>query len=143
MIEVIGLIGEVASPYVGYSKDASGLIVFLGNIIKLITTVGGLMLFLNLVFSGLKYILSSSDPKTIQEAQSSIVNSIIGLIIIAASFIIVAVFSIIFFGDPTYILNPKISGPNQNTPKCSDHVQGICKKGQYQIPPGICEDCQL
>lgn len=146
MIMLVGLIGEVTCPYGGYSCEAPGLIVFLSNIIKLLTTVGGLLLFLNLVLAGLKYLMSGSDPKSLQEAGSSITNSIIGLIIIAASFIIVAIFSLILFGDPTYILNPKISGPD--TPaayKCPTNLRSITDptscaqcQGTWDVPRGFC-----
>jgi len=115
MLEVIGLIGTVKSPYgdTGYAGDATGLIVFMSNIVKLITAVGGLLLFLNLVFAGLKYIMSGSDPKSLQEASSSITNSIIGLVIITASFVIISVLSLVFFGKADFILNPTISGPDK------------------------------
>lgn len=138
MLEVISLIGPVTPPYEGYSGEAAGLIVFLSNIIKLITAVGGLLLFLNLVFAGLKYIMSGSDPKTIQEAGSSITNSIIGLVIIAASFIIISIISLVFFGKADYILNPTISGPEQspsqvilnvNETDCKPKYDGVWKNG--------------
>lgn len=109
------IIGEVKDPYVAGYQGLPGIAIFLSNLIKLITVIAGLLLFLNLVFAGLKYILSGSDPKAIQEAGSSITNSIIGLVIIAAAFIITAIISILFFGDPTAILNLKIYGPGTKT----------------------------
>lgn len=129
-----GIIGDVTPPYSGYSDDATGLIVFVSNLIKLITVVGGLLLFLNLVLAGLKYIMSGSDPKAISEAGSSITNSILGLVIIAASFIIVAIISLVFFGDPTFILNPKITGPEKTTvcpERTSIHNEPQCTSCGY------------
>lgn len=129
MLLLAGIIGEVTCPYGGYSCGAPGLIVFVSNLIKLITAIGGLLLFLNLVLAGLKYIMSGSDPKAIQEAGSNITNSILGLVIIAASFIIIAILSLVFFGNPTYILNPTISGPRQpaggEAPAPPDQIQNV------------------
>lgn len=130
MFLLISVIGPVSPPYTGYSGDAPGLIVFVSNLIKLITAVGGLLLFLNLVLAGLKYIMSGSDPKAIQEAGSNITNSILGLVIIAASFIIIAILSFVFFGRADYILNPTISGPGAKTPDYSTY----CDPG-YQYDP--------
>lgn len=140
MIMLVGLLGEVTCPYAGYPCEAPGLIVFFSNLIKLVTVVGGLLLFLNLVLAGLRYIMSGSDPKAIQEAGSSITNSIIGLVIIVASFIIIAIISVIFFGNPTYILNPKISGPeNSSCPeRTSIHNEPQCTSCGYEWKSGYC-----
>ena len=90
-----------------------GLINFFSNILKLMTVVAGLFAAVNLIFAGLGFISASGEPEKLKSANQKIWNSLIGLVIIAASFTIAAIVGWIFFGDATMIISPKIYGPGQ------------------------------
>ncbi len=87
-----------------------GIIIFASNMIKLITVIAGIWALFNLVLAGFKYITSSNDVKAVETAWQSIYMSLIGLLIIVSAFTIAAIIGLIFFGDATYILNPKLTG---------------------------------
>lgn len=107
--------GSITSPLTNY-KDLSGggLVSFISNIIKLVTVGAGLFAFINLIIAGFTYISAGSDAKKTTEAWAKIYMSLIGLLIIVSSYAIAAVIGLIFFGDATAILSPKIYGPGIN-----------------------------
>ncbi|MEO8581545.1 MAG: hypothetical protein ABI425_03085 [Patescibacteria group bacterium] len=100
----------VASYQTGLAAGQIGIVVFASNIIKLITVIAGIWSLFNLIMAGFKYITASNDVKAVETAWQSIYMSLIGLVIIVSSFTITAVASFVIFGDPTFILNPKITG---------------------------------
>jgi len=112
------IVGEITPP--GWMKKWGpkatevgpefGLIIFFSNILKLLTVVAGLFAMVNLILAGLGIISASGEPEKLKSAQSKIWNSLIGLVIIAASFTIAAIVGWIFFGDATMIIKPKIWG---------------------------------
>jgi len=102
----------LASGYGGVDTAGGGLVGFISNIVKLITVAGGIFAFFNLILAGISYIGSQGDPQAIEKAQKKIYMSIVGLIIIAASFILAAIMGKILFGNYSAILSPKIYGPN-------------------------------
>jgi len=91
--------------------EGQGLILFLSNFIKLFMIVAGLFGFINLILAGWGYISSSGDPEKVSNATSKITYSLIGLIVVVASFTLAGIFGYILFGDASAILNPKIYGP--------------------------------
>ena len=107
------ILGEIKSP-TNVKQDLSDLAnmgVLLNNILKLLIVVGGLYALLNIVLAGYQFIGAANDPKKIEAAWAKIWQSIIGLLIIVASFALAALLSQILFGDVKVIFNPKIIGP--------------------------------
>lgn len=96
----------------GVDSGAGGLIGLGSGVIRLIIIGAGIMSLFNFIFAGIQYINSQGDPKAIEAAQQKIVVSVIGLIIIAASFILTAVMGILIFGDAGAFLQPVLYGPN-------------------------------
>ena len=88
---------------------------FFTPIVYLIVVISGIWAFLQFLLGGLGYITASGDPKKIQEAQNKLIHSLIGLAIIAGSFIITAAVSQIFFGSWDFILNPSIQTTSTST----------------------------
>jgi len=88
-----------------------GLLNFFNNILKVAIVVAGLFGLINLILAGYGFIGASGDPEKLKNAQNKIWNSLIGLIIIAASFTIAAIIGWILFGDATMVISPKIYGP--------------------------------
>lgn len=90
--------------------QSGGLLQFASNGIRLATTVAGVWVMLNFILAGWKYITSSGDSKAHTEASHMMTNSVIGLAIIVGSYTLAAIVGLVFFGDATFILNPKLQG---------------------------------
>jgi|WetSurSiteA1Bulk_404760.scaffolds.fasta_scaffold59020_3 hypothetical protein len=58
--------------------------------------VAGILLLINLVMGGLALMLSRGDPKAVQSAQGKITNSLIGFLIVFASYWIVQLVGRVF-----------------------------------------------
>lgn len=92
----------------GGGTEGGGLIIFISNMIKLITVVAGIYGLFNIVSAGYTYLSSGGNAKATEQAMNQLNYSLIGLMIIVGSFTITALISLLLFGDATYILNPKI-----------------------------------
>ena len=89
----------------------TGPLTLLNNIFQLIVMAAGLFALINLIISGVHYISSQGKPEETQKAWARITFSLIGLIIIAGSFVIMAIVSKALFGDFNFIFTPQIHGP--------------------------------
>ncbi|HUW21181.1 MAG TPA: hypothetical protein VMW41_00800 [Candidatus Bathyarchaeia archaeon] len=110
-------IGTVTNPwetlnpaYTGTSGE--GLVTLLNNILKLAVVVAGIFSFINLIVAGYGFMSAAGNPEKITEAWSRIWQSLVGLLIVASSFVLAALFGYLVFGDPTAIISPKIYGPS-------------------------------
>jgi len=106
--------GNIVAPepiqkYAGTSGE--GLMRFANNILKLAIVGAGLFAFFNIIIAGYTFMSASGDPKKIENAWAKIWQSLIGLLFVAGSFVLAAIFGKIIFGDWTAILSPKIYGP--------------------------------
>ncbi len=88
-----------------------GLIPFANALLKLLITLGGLFAFFNIIIAGYQFMSAGGDPKKIGEAWSKIWRSLMGLLLIAGSFVLAVIFGWLLFGDPGAIISPKIYGP--------------------------------
>jgi hypothetical protein len=109
-----GVIGTVPNPLQGYGNfndSGSGVVVFFTNILRLVFVAAGVMAFINLIVAGFQYMTAAGDSKAVAAAWNRIQYSLIGLVILVASFAIAAVLGAVLFGDAMFILKPKIYGP--------------------------------
>ena len=97
------------SAYVGTVQGA-GLIILVNNLIKTSIVLAGIYAFVNIIIAGYGF-LSSSEPKEMAKSWARIWQSMLGLLIIAGSFVLAAIFGWIIFGDPTALLVPKLYAP--------------------------------
>lgn len=88
--------------------ELTGIMVFLNSLLRIVFVVAGLWGFLNLIIAGFGFLTAGGDPKSVTKAWDRIWQSLIGLIIIVSSFLIAAIIGILFFKDPTAILQPKL-----------------------------------
>ena len=95
-------ISNPAIPNLG-SDGGSALAKYLAIIWKVLIIFGGLMVFLQLVWGALNWILSGSNPDRLKRAKDQMFNSIFGLVILVLSYAIVKLIST-FTG--LNILNP-------------------------------------
>lgn len=94
------------------SVDGTGGLLALGTgVIRLLIVAAGLFALFNFIFAGIQMITSEGDPKKMEAARSKIIMSVVGLAIVAASFMLAAVLGLLFFGDATIFLTPKIYEP--------------------------------
>lgn len=97
------------------------IITLLNIILKLLVTAGGIYALINIIISGYGFISAGGDPKAITSAWAKIWQSLLGLTIIAGSFLLAAIFGQLIFKDPGAILNPKLYTPTQ-TIKCDPKI---------------------
>ena len=114
---MLGIFGEIKTPYFGeYTQEIEagktfGLIAFANNLLKLVIIIAGIFALLNLIIAGFQFMTAGGDPKAVGRAWSKIWQSLIGLLVVAASFLLAAIFGWLLFGNPLAILQPTIYGP--------------------------------
>ena len=64
----------------------------LGNIIDILSVIGGIAAVIMIILSGLKFITSGDNPQEISSAKNMIIYAAIGLIVIASAQVIVRFF---------------------------------------------------
>lgn len=115
MSSVTDIVGTVDNPlppeYRGITGSPGGLILFLTNILRLAFVVAGLFAFINLILAGFQFMGAGGDAKAVGQAWAKIWQSLLGLVLVAGSFALAALFGYLLFGDAGFILNPKIYGP--------------------------------
>lgn len=105
------IVGTVDNP-IKYGGVQTGLIPFFSNVLRLVFAVAGIYAFINLILAGYGYMSAGGDAKAVSKAWDRIWQTLIGLAIIAGSFVIAALIGYLFFGDPMFMLQPSIYGPN-------------------------------
>jgi hypothetical protein len=112
-MNILSVVGEIKPPdQIIKGLDEGGLGDFLNNIFVLLTVGAGIFALFNFIRAGYAYMSAKDDKEKIADAGAMIVNSIIGLLIIASAFVIAALVGQLLFGDWQFIINPKISGPD-------------------------------
>lgn len=101
------VIGDIVLPS-GVPQDVTSTTDIISALIRFIIIVAGIFALWQMLTGGLGYITSGGDKGKITEAQNKIQMSILGLVIIAASFIIIAIVSQLLFGSFTAILVPQL-----------------------------------
>lgn len=111
-VDVAPIIGQVQSPLAGTSYgNLGGVGLFITNIIRLLFVVAGIYALFNFLIAGFEYINAGGDSKKLEKAWSRIWQSLMGLVIMVASFALISLFGYLFFGAGYNILNPVIYGP--------------------------------
>lgn len=120
MASPLDIIGKVTPPpgvskwiqrEAGTGGAVPGLVSFLNALLKLVIIVAGLYALLNLILAGYGFMSAGGDPKGVQNAWAKIWQSLVGLLIVASAFVLIAIFGWLLFGDPWAIIVPKIYGP--------------------------------
>jgi hypothetical protein len=95
MVRAAG-IENVGSDHIATIGGLSGLV---QNVISVLIALSGLLLFIMLLWGGFSYITSGGDPKKVEGAKSTLTNAILGLMLVAVSFLILR-FIQFFTGAP-------------------------------------------
>ena len=111
-VDVAPIFGQVQNPLAGTSYgNLGGVGLFITNIIRLLFVVAGIYALFNFLIAGFEYINAGGDSKRLEKAWSRIWQSLMGLVIMVASFAIASLFGYLIFGPGFSILNPVIYGP--------------------------------
>jgi len=108
--------GKITAPtgvdaYNAKATGGIGILLFLSNVIKVLTIVAGIWVLFNFLMAGYTYITAQGDASAANKVKDQLTNSIIGLAIIVGAYKIIAIVSFFLFGDAGFILNPTIPGP--------------------------------
>lgn len=107
--EVFGTI-EAPQGVEKYNQQADiGIILFLSKIIRLATIVAGIWTLFNFILAGWIYLTKAGDSSAGQEVSQKILNSVIGLVIVAMAYSIAGLIGLLIFGDASYILQPTLT----------------------------------
>lgn len=107
----MNIVGEIKNPLNYAGVEGGGLTAFFSNILRLIFVVAGVYALVNIIIAGFEYMTAGGDAKKLTKAWERIWQTLLGLAIIAGSFVLAAIFGYILFGDPMFMLNPVIYGP--------------------------------
>lgn len=78
------------------------------NTLRVIFFVGGIWAFINIITAGFQFMNAAGDPKAIQAAWGRIWQSLLGLLIIASSFVISAIVGYLIFKDPLFMFKAPV-----------------------------------
>ena len=102
------IVGQIAPPAnLPASVNLTTATVF-SKIIYFLVAVAGIYSLWQFITGGLDFITSGGDKGKVQQATQKITMSILGLVVIAASFVIIAIIGFLFFGDTSTFINPKL-----------------------------------
>lgn len=104
----IGMLGDSA-------EEASSGRVFLGYFVYVwnsMIAIGGLLVLVFFLWGAFEWITSQGDSGKLQQARNRMINAVIGLIILVASYTIIGFLSGLLFGTQFNILNPTFFVPN-------------------------------
>jgi|SRR3990170_2878693 len=110
-------LGNVNNPFTRLSPGkytgtaGEGLITLLNNMVRLAIVAAGIYAFFNLILAGYAFLSAGGDPKNITKAWEKIWQTLLGLMIVAGSFVLAAIFGWVIFHDATALLSPKVYGP--------------------------------
>ncbi len=93
------------------SPAGEGLFQLAQNLLLMVIAVAGLFTFWNIIQAGFMFLSAGSEPKNITKAWEKIWQSIIGLLVVAGSFILAAIFGVLIFRDPWALMTFRVFGP--------------------------------
>lgn len=89
-------------------KPESAIGTLIQYAIWLLIIGAGIYALINIILAGYSFMSAGDDSKKVAGAWAQIYQTMLGLAVAAGSFVLAALFGQLIFGDPTFILNPKI-----------------------------------
>lgn len=87
-----------------------GLLTFVSTLLRLFAIICGIWTLFNFLISGYTLISAQYDTKAQTEVKDQLTMTVIGLVIIVSAYTMAGLFGLVFFGDATAIINPKLQG---------------------------------
>lgn len=105
---MLQIFGNITAPtkYQEFTDKGSGFTNFLSNLIALIMVIAGIAVMVNFIAAGYQYLTAEGNAQKLTAAGSKMLNSLIGIIIIAAGYLISAVIGQVFFKDANFLTVP-------------------------------------
>ncbi len=107
------MIGEIEIPkgvdLINTQAGGIGIILFVSKIIRFIIILGGIWTLINIIFAAFLYFNGGGKSDTHSKVSSKFTMSVIGLMLIIISYTAAALIGLLFYGDATFILTPKIT----------------------------------
>lgn len=103
--------GRLKVPGYAGSAQGQGLITLLNNILRTMVALAGVWALINLITAGYGFMSAEGNPEKMTQAWSKIWQTLLGLLIVAGSYGLAALFGYLIYQDATAILSPKIYGP--------------------------------
>ncbi len=98
---------QFVTPNSSIPQNCSSISTTISDIIIALFSVAGLAFFVMLVLSGIKIITAGGDKEKISSAQTAIIHAILGIVIVAGSFLIVEIVtSVLGVGGSLFTSNP-------------------------------------
>ena len=91
--------------------NGGGIIVLGNNLLKFTIVLAGLYTFWNIIAAGYMFMSAGGEAKNIAKAWDKIWQSIVGLLIVAGSFVLAGIFGYLIFDDVTALITPRIFTP--------------------------------
>lgn len=107
-VHATDVVGTITVPG-GVPSEVGKTADFISAIIRLLMITGGIFSFWQFLSGGFQFISSGGDKGKVAEAQQKIQMSIIGLVVMTASFILIGIVSLVLFGNFTHIINPVLT----------------------------------
>jgi succinate dehydrogenase hydrophobic anchor subunit len=107
------IFGRVAPPpgVSSYGAGTTGLRNFISNGIKTIIVIAGIYAFLNIILAGYSFMSAGGNPEKVAAAWAKIWQTMLGLLVAAASFVLAGIFGHLIFGDYNALLQLRIFTP--------------------------------
>ncbi len=86
-----------------------GILLFVSNVVKLITAVGGILILINFVVAGITLIAQAGNTQAMTGVKDKLTYGLIGLVIMVAAYTAMALVGQIIFGNPLFIINPDLN----------------------------------
>ena len=102
----VKLPSEITAKYGGNAAQNIGSL--LNTVLQVLIVGAGAYALFNLVGAGYSFMSAGDDPKKVAGAWAKIWQTLLGLAFAAGAFVLAAIFGELIFGDPTFILNPRI-----------------------------------
>lgn len=114
---MISQFGAIADPFaklgssLAGSKCGSGLITLSNGLLKTAIVLAGLYTLWNFIAAGYGFMSAGDDAKAVTKAFAKFTQSLLGLLFVAGSFVLAAIFGYLILGDAMAFISPTIYGP--------------------------------
>lgn len=71
------------------SLDLNNIFLIAGNVVRLLLWFAGVAAIAVIIIAGIMYATSTGDPAKLQKAKGAIVNTVIGLILVASAYSVI------------------------------------------------------
>ncbi len=85
-----------------------GLVILINNLLRLMIVGAGLYALVNFILAGYQFFSAAGDSQKVTQAWAKIWQTLLGLVVVAASFLLAALVGLLLFNDPKMFLQLKI-----------------------------------